>query len=93
MTILIALHAAAKIVSQSLQSANDILFNRAVQPAIRSAGRRALRTLLSQELAYHLEANTGTITRMVDRGLRGMQAVLSVRISLRYLVYVFSSVA
>jgi len=64
-------------VAQGLQSINDIIFSTAVQPAVRRAGEDALRGLLQQELAFHLGSNTGATTRIVDRGLRGVGAVLS----------------
>jgi len=61
---------------------------------VRYAGRRALRGLLAQELEFHLSSNTGAITRVVERGLRGIQAVLSVcmYVMLSVCMYVMLSV-
>jgi hypothetical protein len=74
---LIVAHAMIKIGAQSLQGMLDLSFNAAAQPAVRRIGTRTLGVLLSQELGFHLGMNTGATTRVVDRGMRGITAVLS----------------
>jgi hypothetical protein len=74
---LIVAHGMIKIGAQSLQGMLDLSFNAAAQPAVRRIGTRTLGVLLSQELGFHLGMNTGATTRVVDRGMRGITAVLS----------------
>ncbi|EKX42782.1 hypothetical protein GUITHDRAFT_87943 [Guillardia theta CCMP2712] len=74
---LIAVYTVSKIFAQFLQSANDVLFARTVQPAVRVFGREALASLYRMPLSFHTGSNTGALTRSMERGMRAIIAVLS----------------
>ena len=75
--VLIALYTGTKIVSAFLQHTNDVVFSYTVQPSVRNAGRATVLELFNMPLSFHTAANTGALTRSMERGMRAITAVLS----------------
>eukprot|EP00466_Bigelowiella_natans_P003883 jgi/Bigna1/36445/e_gw1.14.27.1 len=70
-------HMGARSVAQGLQSINDVIFARSVQTVTRDLGRRSLSRLLALDASFYTNANVGAMTRVVERGMRATQTVLS----------------
>lgn len=70
-------YAVTRIVSQVFGELRDFIFAKVSQHAQRSIGLKTFEHLHNLSLAFHLERQTGGLSRVIERGTRGIQTVLS----------------
>ena len=67
----------ARSTAYGMQEMRNAVFARVSHPAIRQMSRRVFEHLHSLDLEWHLDRQTGALTRALDRGARGISFVLS----------------
>jgi ATP-binding cassette subfamily B protein len=66
-----------RIVSVAFAELRDAVFAKVAQRAIRTVALRTFRHLHSLSLAYHLERQTGGLSRAIERGTTGIDTLLT----------------
>ena len=66
----------ARIVMMGLQQVRDVLFIAVGQNAVRALNRRTFEHLHRLSLRFHLERRTGGLSRVIERGTRGIDLIL-----------------
>ena len=74
---LLAAYGLARITSQAFAELRDGIFAKVAQRAIRTLALRTFRHLHALSLAFHLERQTGGLTRAIERGAKGIEFLLS----------------
>jgi ATP-binding cassette subfamily B protein len=74
---LLAAYGLARIVSQAFAELRDGIFAKVAQRAIRSLALKTFRHLHALSLSFHLERQTGGLTRAIERGAKGIEFLLS----------------
>ncbi|CAN5521632.1 ABC transporter ATP-binding protein/permease [soil metagenome] len=69
-------YAAARIGQQAFAEFRDFIFARVTQFTQRKIGLQTFEHLHSLSLAFHLDRQTGGLSRVIERGTRGIQTVL-----------------
>ncbi len=69
-------YAAARIGQQGFAEFRDFIFARVTQFTQRKIGLQTFEHLHSLSLAFHLDRQTGGLSRVIERGTRGIQTVL-----------------
>lgn len=69
-------YAAARIGQQAFSEFRDFIFARVTQFTQRKIGLQTFEHLHSLSLAFHLDRQTGGLSRVIERGTRGIQTVL-----------------
>lgn len=69
-------YAAARIGQQAFAEFRDFIFARVTQFTQRKIGLQTFEHLHSLSLAFHLNRQTGGLSRVIERGTRGIQTVL-----------------
>jgi len=67
----------ARILSGVFSEARDIAFARVGQGAIRTVGLQVFRHLHGLALRFHLDRQTGGVTRSIERGTKGIEFLLN----------------
>lgn len=67
----------ARVLQQFFAELRDFLFERVAQHAHRTVALETFRHLHHLSLAFHLDRQTGGLTRVIERGTRAIQTVLS----------------
>ncbi|OJX68064.1 ABC transporter ATP-binding protein/permease [Magnetospirillum sp. 64-120] len=67
----------ARILSGVFSEARDIAFARVGQGAIRNVGLQVFRHLHGLALRFHLDRQTGGVTRSIERGTKGIEFLLN----------------
>ncbi|MCB1322808.1 MAG: metal ABC transporter permease, partial [Leptospiraceae bacterium] len=67
----------ARLTQQLFGELRDFLFVRVAQHAQRTVALRTFRHLHALSLNFHLSRQTGALSRVIERGVRGIQFVLS----------------
>jgi ATP-binding cassette, subfamily B, heavy metal transporter len=67
----------ARILQQAFGELRDFIFVRVAQHAQRTIALETFRHLHNLSLAFHLDRQTGGLTRVIERGTRAIQTVLS----------------
>lgn len=67
----------ARILSGVFSEARDIAFARVGQGAIRAVGLRVFRHLHGLALRFHLDRQTGGVSRSIERGTKGIEFLLN----------------
>ena len=70
-------YAAARLGQQVFAETKQYLFARVAQRAVRGAAMQAFRHLHKLSLKFHLERQTGGMTRAVERGAKGVEFLLT----------------
>lgn len=70
-------YAAARLGQQIFAEAKQYLFARVAQRAVRGAAMQAFRHLHKLSLKFHLDRQTGGMTRAVERGAKGVEFLLT----------------
>lgn len=70
-------YAVARVLNQLFGELRDYIFAKVAQYAQRTVGLKTFEHLHGLSLAFHLERQTGGLTRVIERGTRGIQTVLS----------------
>ena len=81
MTALIYLvggYALARLAQQVFAEAKQYLFAKVAQRAVRGAALHAFRYIHSLSLRFHMERQTGGLTRAIDRGAKGIEFLLTI---------------
>jgi len=75
--VLLLSYGTSRALSSLFQESRNAVFARVAQSAIRSVGRSTFDHVHSLDLKYHLDRNTGTLGRIIERGNRSISWVLS----------------
>ena len=67
----------ARVLAQAFGELRDMIFSRVTQRAIRNLALRTFRHLHAMSLRFHLERQTGGLSRVIERGTGGMEFVLN----------------
>ena len=70
-------YALARLCQQIFAEAKQYLFARVAQRAVRGAAMQAFRHLHKLSLKFHLDRQTGGMTRAVERGAKGVEFLLT----------------
>lgn len=70
-------YAVARVLTQVFGELRDFVFARVAQHAQRSIALETFRHLHGLSLRFHLERQTGGLSRVIERGTRGIQSLLS----------------
>lgn len=73
---LILAYGFARIVMAGLNQIRDVLFTRVGQNAARELNNRTFQHLHKLSLRFHLERRTGGLSRVIERGTRGVELIL-----------------
>jgi len=73
---LILAYGAARVLSQAFNELRDFIFIRVAQYARRAIGMKVFRHLHELSLRFHLERQTGGLSRVIERGTTGIQFLL-----------------
>ncbi len=65
-----------RLAASGFQELRDAVFARVAQAAIRAVGLKTFRHLHALSLRFHLDRQTGGLSRMIERGTRGIETVL-----------------
>lgn len=74
---LIFAYGIARLSAQGFGELRDLIFAKVTQYAQRTIGLKTFEHLHALSLAFHLSRQTGGLTRVIERGTRGIQTVLS----------------
>ncbi|MDZ4736076.1 MAG: ABC transporter ATP-binding protein/permease [Rhodospirillaceae bacterium] len=66
----------ARVISQGFNELRDGIFAKVVQRAVRQVATITFRHLHALSLRFHLERQTGGLSRIVDRGVKGIEFLL-----------------
>jgi ATP-binding cassette subfamily B protein len=70
-------YGAARLLSQAFNELRNAVFAKVGQRAVRQLGLRTFRHIHSLSLRFHLERRTGGLARAVERGIAGIEFLLS----------------
>ena len=76
--ILVVGYALARLGQQVFAEAKQYLFAKVAQRAVRGAAMTAFRHLHSLSLQFHMDRQTGGMTRAIDRGAKGIEFMLTI---------------
>ena len=76
--LLVAGYALARLGQQVFAEAKQYLFAKVAQRAVRGAAMTAFRHLHSLSLQFHMDRQTGGMTRAIDRGAKGIEFMLTI---------------
>ncbi|WP_333792769.1 ABCB family ABC transporter ATP-binding protein/permease [Hyphomicrobium sp.] len=74
--MLIVTYGVGRVVMMILNQVRDVLFTRVGQHAIRELNNRTFRHLHRLSLRFHLERRTGGLSRVIERGTRGIDLIV-----------------
>ena len=74
---LIIAYGVARLLAQSFGELRDAIFAKVGQRAVRDAGFKTFRHLHKLSLRFHLDRQTGGLTRSVERGTKGISFLLN----------------
>jgi ABC-type transport system involved in Fe-S cluster assembly fused permease/ATPase subunit len=74
---LVIVYGIARISAQAFGELRDAIFSKVEQNAVRMVGLTTFRHLHSLSLRFHLERQTGGMSRAIERGIRGIEFLLS----------------
>ena len=70
-------YALARLSQQIFMEGKEYLFSRVSQRAVRGAAMTAFRHLHRLSLRFHLDRQTGGLSRAIERGAKGMEFILT----------------
>ncbi len=73
---LLLAYGGARVLTVAFAELRQALFAKVVQRAMRQAALRTFRHLHDLSLRYHLERRTGGLSRVIERGIRGIEFLL-----------------
>ncbi len=74
--MLIVTYGAGRVLAMVLNQVRDVLFTKVGQNAVRELNNRTFRHLHRLSLRFHLERRTGGLSRVIERGTRGVDLIL-----------------
>jgi ATP-binding cassette, subfamily B, heavy metal transporter len=75
-SMLILAYGVARVLMMTLAQIRDVLFTKVGQHAVRELNNRTFRHLHTLSLRFHLERRTGGLSRVIERGTRGIELIL-----------------
>ncbi len=75
--MLVVAYGVARVLAQVFGELRDAVFAKVGQRAVRQIALRTFRHLHALSLRFHLERQTGGLSRAIERGVRGMDFLLS----------------
>jgi ABC-type transport system involved in Fe-S cluster assembly fused permease/ATPase subunit len=78
LVLLVAGYALARLGQQVFAEAKQYLFAKVAQRAVRGAAMHAFRYLHNLSLQFHMDRQTGGMTRAIDRGAKGIEFMLTI---------------
>ena len=75
--MLVIAYGGARVLAQVFGELRDAVFAKVGQRAVRQIALRTFRHLHALSLRFHLERQTGGLSRAIERGIRGMDFLLS----------------
>ena len=75
--MLLVAYGAARVMAQALGELRDAIFSKVAQRAVRTIALRTFEHLHRLSLRFHLERQTGGLSRVIERGTQGMDYVLN----------------
>ena len=75
-SMLIVAYGVGRVLMMALNQVRDVLFTRVGQHAIRELNNRTFRHLHKLSLRFHLERRTGGLSRVIERGTRGIDLII-----------------
>lgn len=69
-------YGAARFLQLVFSEVQDLVFSRVSEGAVRSVGLQAFRHLHCLSLRFHLDRQTGGLSRVIERGTRGIELML-----------------
>jgi ABC-type transport system involved in Fe-S cluster assembly fused permease/ATPase subunit len=75
-TLLILAYGIGRVLAMVLNQIRDVLFTKVGQNAVRSLNNRTFEHLHKLSLRFHLERRTGGLSRVIERGTRGVDLIL-----------------
>ncbi len=66
----------ARVLAQAFGELRDAVFTRVAQRAVRQAGLKTFQHLHNLSLAFHLNRQTGRVSRAIERGTKGIEFLL-----------------
>lgn len=73
---LLLAYGGARVLTVAFAELREALFAKVVQRAMRQAALRTFRHIHSLSLRYHLERQTGGLSRIIERGIKGIEFLL-----------------
>ena len=74
--MLILAYGVTRVIMMVLNQVRDVIFTRVGQHAARELNNRTFRHLHELSLRFHLERRTGGLSRVIERGTRGVELIL-----------------
>ena len=74
--MLVLAYNAVRIIQLGFNQLRDALFARVGQHAVRQLGYRTFRHLHELSLRFHLERRTGGLSRVIERGTKGIETIV-----------------
>ncbi|MEM6762031.1 MAG: ABC transporter ATP-binding protein/permease [Pseudomonadota bacterium] len=74
--MLVIAHGVGRILTMGFNQLRDALFAKVGQHAVRELARETFIHLHTLSLRYHLSRRTGGLTRVIDRGIKGIEAIV-----------------
>jgi len=74
--LLIAAYGAGRVVVMALNQVRDVYFTKVGQHAVRELNNRTFEHLHRLSLRFHLERRTGGLSRVIERGTRGVDLII-----------------
>jgi ATP-binding cassette subfamily B protein len=75
-SLLILAYGASRVLAMVLNQIRDVLFTKVGQHAVRSLNKRTFEHLHRLSLRFHLERRTGGLSRVIERGTRGIDLIM-----------------
>ena len=75
-TFLILAYGIGRVLMMGLSQVRDVLFVKVGQHAVRALNNRTFEHLHRLSLRFHLERHTGGLSRVIERGTRGIDLIL-----------------
>ncbi len=76
LSLLILAYGIGRVLAMVLNQIRDVLFTKVGQHAVRSLNNRTFEHLHKLSLRFHLERRTGGLSRVIERGTRGVDLIL-----------------
>ena len=73
---LLLAYGAIRVLSVAFSELREALFAKVAQRAMRQAALRTFRHIHALSLRYHLERRTGGLSRVIERGIKGIEFLL-----------------
>lgn len=74
--LMIVAYGVGRILMVAFAQLRDVLFTRVAQNAVRELSNRTFRHLHRLSLRFHLERRTGGLSRVIERGIKGIELIV-----------------